>query len=96
MSHSGMSLEQAREMQKRYGGRVISIGFPEDRRSTWYPNTDKDFGLQVDSVVDAVSMAHILLSRSKYTSREHLTPVVAKNRTVKGGLEEVTIKRFER
>lgn len=95
MSHGGMSLEQAKEMQKRYGGRVISIGFPEDRRSTWYPNTDEDFGLQADSV-GAVSMAHILLSRSKYTSREYLTPVVAKNRTVKGGLEEVTIKRFGR
>lgn len=95
MSHSGMSLEQAKEMQKRYGGRVISIGFPEDRRSTWHPSTDEDFGLQADSL-DAVSMAHILLSRSKHTTREHLTPVVAKNRTVKGGLEEVTIRHFER
>lgn len=95
MSHGGMSLEQAKEMQKRYGGRVISIGFPEDRRSTWYPNTDEDFGLQADSTVDAVSMAHIVLSRSKEHKGE-LVPKTLKSRDSNIGLGGFTVQRFER
>lgn len=41
MSHGGMTLAQAQELQRRHGGRILKLGVDGNPRYNHYPSTDK-------------------------------------------------------
>lgn len=74
MSHSGMSVAQAKELQRRYNEALRD---------------------PLDDKVDAVSLAHIVVSRDKNHKGE-LVSKTLKSRSGNVGLGGFTVQRFER
>ena len=84
MSHGNMTMEQAKELQRQYGGRVISTGLAGEQRVTHHKPTDRmeDFSLALHRNGD-------------HNANLQATVVVMKSRKTRTGVESHVIQKFE-
>lgn len=84
MSHGNMTMAQAKELQRQYGGRVISTGLAGDQRVSHHKPTDRveDFKLALHRNGD-----HDAILQS--------TVVVMKSRKTRTGVESRVIQKFD-
>lgn len=98
MSHSGMSVAQAKELQRRYND-VTVLALKAPAEGIGYATTEDMFkdvlSEPVGDKIDAVSLAHIVVSRDKNHKGE-LVSKTLKSRKGNVGLGGFTVQRFER
>lgn len=58
MSHGCMTLAQAKELQRRYGGGVLKVGLPDNPKYCHYPATD--VGLMSEVAISCRQMEYQL------------------------------------
>lgn len=83
MSHSGMTKAEAKELQAKYGGRVISTGLAEDQRVTHHKPTDRveDFNI-------------VLHRNGDHNASLQATVVVMKDRKTRTGVKSMVVQRY--
>ena len=84
MSHSNMTIAQAKELQRQYGGRVISTGLVGDQRVTHHKPTDR---------VGDINLA--LHLNGDHNASLQATVVVIKSRKTRTGVESRVIQKFD-
>lgn len=84
MSHGNMTMAQAKELQRQYGGRVISTGLAGDHRVAHHKPTDR---------VGDINLA--LHRNGDRDASLQATVVVMKSRKTRTGVESHVIQKFE-